>query len=81
MKCQKCNTENKDFAKNCKKCGSPLVIVPVWRPTWKWHLKTLGIIYVVLVILFFAVNALFKPYLRKLPQDVTPWLKHTQQAK
>ncbi|MDI6641659.1 MAG: zinc-ribbon domain-containing protein [Elusimicrobiota bacterium] len=75
MKCPKCNTENKPETKFCKKCGTSLVIKPVWRPTWKWHLQVLVIIFAVLIGLFFLLNALFKPYMRKLPKDVTPWLQ------
>ena len=75
MKCYKCGTENKAEIKACRKCGAPLVTKPVWKPTWKWHLKILGIIYLSLIAIFFLLNWLLKPYMRKLPQDVTPWLK------
>jgi len=76
MKCQKCGVENKPGAKFCKKCGSALIITPIWKPTWKWHLKTLIIIYVILIVVFFTLNFILKPYMRKLPSDITPWLNH-----
>ncbi|OGS20877.1 MAG: hypothetical protein A2252_00580 [Elusimicrobia bacterium RIFOXYA2_FULL_39_19] len=81
MKCPKCNVENKEEAKVCKKCGTSLALKPVWTPNWQWHAKTLGIIFGVLIILFFSLNALFKPYMRKLPKDITPWLKSVQETK
>ncbi|MFN3966988.1 MAG: zinc-ribbon domain-containing protein [Endomicrobiia bacterium] len=81
MKCPKCNTENKDDAKFCKKCGAELIIKPVWRPTWKWHIKVLCAIFLFLIVVFFVLNALFKPYMRKLPEDVTPWLSQERNLK
>lgn len=78
MKCSACNAENKDTAKNCKRCGSPLNVTPVWSPTWQWHVKTLGIIYAVLIIVYFFVNWFLGPYLRDIPADVTPWLPEAQ---
>jgi len=77
MKCFKCGTENKDGAKVCKKCGSSLISqsIPVWQPTWKWHIKVLIIIYVSLIIVYFFLNWLLKPYMRKLPPEITPWLE------
>ena len=75
MRCTKCNSENKDEAKICKKCGTSLIVRQVWKPTWKWHLKVLGIIYVAIIALFFLINYLLRDYMRKLPTDITPWLK------
>jgi hypothetical protein len=75
MKCFKCQTENKEGVKLCKKCGSELNQPPLWKPSWKWHLKTLSIIYVVLFAAFIVLNIVLKPYTRKVPQDITPWLK------
>lgn len=75
MKCYKCMTENKEGLKNCRKCGTDLNPQPLWRPTWKWHFKTLMIIYGVLIVVFFALNILLKPYMRQIPEDITPWLK------
>ncbi len=85
-RCPQCGTENKDKAKFCRKCktrfdetlpsssqqGEQMM---VWRPDWKWHIKTLLIIYVVIVAFYFAMNAILKPYIRHIPEDVTPWLK------
>ncbi len=52
----------------------------LWRPTWRWHVKTLAIIYVLLAAVFFLVtrflSGLPEPYkLRDIPREVTPWLK------
>lgn len=79
MKCPKCTVDNKESAKLCKKCGAelrpPVREVPIWRPSWKWHAKTLGAIYVILLVLFFLLNHFLKPYMRQIPSDITPWLK------
>jgi hypothetical protein len=57
MKCPKCQFDNKEGIKACKKCGTSLVHqVPLWRPGWAWHLKALAVIYVVLLVLFFSLN-------------------------
>lgn len=79
MKCLLCQTDNKENTKNCRKCGSSLSVEPMWQPTWKWHAKTLSIIYVVLIVLYFGISAFLsrvpKPYrMREVPQEVTPWL-------
>lgn len=47
-------------------------------PSWRWHAKVLGTIYVVLVIAFFILKRLLAPYVRTLPPEVTPWLQHPQ---
>jgi hypothetical protein len=76
MKCPKCQTENKEEAKLCKKCRADLYPpLPLWRPSWKWHAKVLVSVYAVLLVLFFSLNFLLKPYLRQIPKDITPWLK------
>ena len=75
MHCPSCNVENKEEAKNCKKCGFVLEVIPMWSPTWKWHAKTLGIIYVILTVVYFALSSFLKPYLRQIPPEVTPWLQ------
>jgi antibiotic biosynthesis monooxygenase (ABM) superfamily enzyme len=80
MKCLVCQTDNKEGVKSCRKCGVDLNLSPLWRPNWKWHLKVLGGIYVVLIIAYFAITAFLdhlpKPYrMREIPPDVTPWLK------
>ncbi len=74
MKCPQCEIDNKDLAKSCRKCGASLQLPTLWQPTWKWHLKTLGIIYVILVGVFFLAKSLLKPYVRSLPPEVTPWM-------
>ena len=74
MKCPQCQIDNKDQAKTCRKCGMNLQLAPLWMPTWQWHVRTLGIIYVIVIILFFVTKSLLKPYVRQLPAEVTPWL-------
>jgi hypothetical protein len=74
MKCPSCQVDNKDGAKSCRKCGMNLQLPPLWQPTWAWHRKTLGIIYVVLIVVFFVARGWLKPYVRKLPPEITPWL-------
>lgn len=80
MKCPHCGADNKENAKACRKCGLELSVAPMWFPDAKWHLKTLGTIYVVLTIFYIGVTAalktLPKPYhLRKIPVEMTPWLR------
>lgn len=75
MKCAKCRTENKENVKTCRKCGMELTPAAVWHPAWKWHVRTLAIIYATLIAAFFILNFLLKPYLRQIPKDITPWLK------
>lgn len=80
MKCLVCQTDNKDNAKNCRKCGTDLTIEALWQPTWKWHAKVLGAIYVALIVAYFAIseflNRIPPPYrVREVPKEITPWLK------
>jgi len=80
MKCLVCQTDNKDGIKNCRKCGVDMNLPPVWKPTWSWHLKTLGIIYGILIVAYFGITAFLSrlpaPYgLREIPKEITPWLK------
>ena len=80
MKCMNCGQENKDTAKACKKCGRGLTVAPAWFPDARWHLKTLGIIYACLIVLYFGVSYLLrrlpKPYhIRQIPIEMTPWLR------
>ena len=80
MKCIACQTENKDDAKNCRKCGVTMAMEPLWRPSWQWHGKVLGIIYVALVVVYFTLSHFLstaaEPYkMRVIPKDVTPWIK------
>ena len=78
--CPACDTDNRVKAKACKKCGYDLSLPPLWMPTWKWHLKVLGIIYVILIAAYFIIDALLSQLpppldLRDLPLEITPWLK------
>jgi hypothetical protein len=74
MKCPQCGADNKESAKSCRKCGLNLQLAPLWRPTWDWHKKTLAIIYAALIVVFFVMRGLLKPYVRNLPPEITPWL-------
>ena len=84
MKCPDCGYENKSMLKFCKKCGKDLTLPPAWFPDIKWHLKTLSIIYLVLIIGFFAINRILnklpRPYdQRIIPSEMTPWIyPHTK---
>ena len=79
MKCPSCGVENKDAAQNCKKCGNAMVVQPLYAPTKEWHMKTLGVIYGVLIVVFFFLNWLLKPFLRHIPPEVTPWLHNADE--
>lgn len=53
---------------------------PFWRPDWRWHVRTLLIIYAVLTALYFVLNIFLsrvpEPYrMRDIPREITPWLK------
>jgi len=82
IKCPKCGTKNPDKSPFCRRCKTrfdspkvPLKQEIIWQPDWKWHLKTLAIIYAVVVALYLGMNSILKPYIRNMPEDVTPWLK------
>lgn len=80
MKCPSCSQENKEKAKTCKKCGREMSLPPAWFPDARWHLKTLGLIYLGVIIFYYSVSFLLKrlpkPYnIRKIPIEVTPWLR------
>lgn len=45
-----------------------------WKPDFKWIIKTFVIVYVTIIILFFILNFLLKPYMRQIPMEITPWL-------
>ena len=81
IKCPSCGKENKDTAKTCKKCGVELTVPSgFWMTDWKWHFKVLSIIYVSLIILYFAISTLLSrvspPYrVREIPKEMTPWLR------
>ncbi len=75
MKCPKCQADNKEGTKACRKCGTDLSPKPAWTPTLNWHVRTLAIIYTALIVTFLLLNIILRPYMRKLPEDITPWLK------
>jgi len=58
MKCQKCGQVNKDDAEACAKCG--MQFPRMEELSWKWHLKTLAIIYASLVVFYLGISALIK---------------------
>ncbi|MDR1195006.1 MAG: hypothetical protein LBL00_00845 [Endomicrobium sp.] len=45
-----------------------------WQPTYRWAGITASIILAVLIIAFFVLNIVLKPYMRERPLDITPWL-------
>ncbi|MEK6544356.1 MAG: hypothetical protein AABZ44_07990 [Elusimicrobiota bacterium] len=77
--CPNCGTAQKLKYKNCKRCGWDLSAPAAWLPDWKWHLKTLGIIYAVLIVAYFLISAWLKQLkppleIRDIPKEATPWL-------
>jgi len=50
MKCSVCGKDNKKGIKFCKYCGNELIKDEIL--SWKFHLKALGIIYLVIIIFF-----------------------------
>lgn len=70
MRCPRCNFTNRPTAKFCVKCGYELLVQEkMWIPNAKWYLKTIIIIYVVLIILFIAASILLKPYVRDIVEN------------
>ncbi len=45
-----------------------------WKPDFKWLIKTFAVAYIAIIILFFMLNFLLKPYMRQRPMEITPWL-------
>ena len=79
MKCTNCGQENRAALKFCKKCGLDMTLPPAWFPDWRWHLKTLSWIYLILIAGFFTVSYVLHklppPYdQRQIPAEMTPWL-------
>ena len=65
--------------KSKKAAAQEALISPPWFPDAKWHARTLGIIYAILIVVYFgvshALSGLPKPYnLRRIPMEMTPWL-------
>lgn len=48
-----------------------------WMPSLKWMLKALIIIYIIIIVAYFSLNILLKPYMRDIPKELTPWLDKT----
>ncbi len=81
MKCPNCGLDNKETAKLCKKCARDLTVAPAWFPDWNWHMRALGVIYGVLIVMYLSVSFVLRklpePYhIRKIAPEMTPWLKH-----
>jgi hypothetical protein len=73
--------QNKDKSPKSSKAAPVGTVIsePLWVPTWKWHVRTLGIIYVCLTVAYFLISMFLSrvppPYkLREIPKDLTPWL-------
>lgn len=49
-----------------------------WKPDSKWLIKTFVMVYVTIIILFFILNFLLKPYMRQRPMEITPWLDNNK---
>lgn len=45
-----------------------------WRPSYRWMGFAAGVILLFLIIVFFALNIILKPYMREIPASITPWL-------
>ena len=85
MKCLNCGQENKETAKNCKKCSRDLTLAPAWFPDWRWHVRTLSAIYILLIVAFLTAKWFLRklppPYhIREIPAEMTPWLKYKTSA-
>lgn len=74
------NPQPSQQSKKAKKAAAQEALIsPPWFPDARWHARTLGVIYTILVVAYFAVShglsMLPKPYhLRKIPMEMTPWL-------
>lgn len=81
MKCLACQTDNKDDSSFCRKCGISFQQLVPWKPSWRWHGRVLGVVYVILIFVYFGLThflgkVLPEPYrMRVVSKDVTPWLK------
>lgn len=73
--------DKKDNSRDVRKSQIPSQPqVPLWQPSWQWHMKVLAGVYVVLTVAYFAVSAFLSrvppPYrLREVPKEITPWMK------
>ncbi len=74
------NPQQSQQSKKSKKAAAQEALIsPPWFPDAKWHARTLGIIYVILIVAYFGISHLLsrlpKPYhLRHIPMEMTPWL-------
>ncbi|MDR1523505.1 MAG: hypothetical protein LBS29_06130 [Endomicrobium sp.] len=50
----------------------------VWKPTYSWYIKVFLTVFVLLLISFFVLNIVLKPYMRKINPELTPWLNNKQ---
>ncbi len=65
--------------KSKKAAAQEALISPPWFPDAKWHLRTLLLIYGVLIVAYLGISRVLsglpKPYqLRRIPMEMTPWL-------
>ena len=51
-----------------------------WAPTYIWYAKAAGVILAGLIVVFFILNIVLKPYMREIPAEITPWLKKDKPA-
>ena len=74
------NPQQSQQSKKSKKAAAQEALIsPPWFPDAKWHVRTLMIIYSLLIVVYFgishALSQLPKPYhLRRIPMEMTPWL-------
>ncbi|AKL97458.1 hypothetical protein [Endomicrobium proavitum] len=66
--------ENKNFAQGQNETSQPEAVV--WKPNYKWLAKVAGIILAFVIVLFFTLNIVLKPYMRNIPSEITPWLNN-----
>ena len=59
MKCLQCGKENKETDEFCIKCGAELSSI-TWKPDWKWHIKVLTIIYIILGFGYYMLKIFLK---------------------
>ncbi len=59
MKCPQCGKENKETDKFCIKCGAELNFIS-WKADWKWHIKVLVVIYIILGLGYFMLKIFLK---------------------
>ncbi|MDD5304637.1 MAG: hypothetical protein PHS14_16200 [Elusimicrobia bacterium] len=65
--------------KSKKAAAQEALISPPWFPDAQWHMRTLAVIYGVLIVAYFGISHVLsrlpKPYqLRRIPMEMTPWL-------